>query len=209
MNSAINAQPTVLFAIVERAHRFRDTLFNKQVVASDKTIQHPQRQGADKLDNPLFIMAVNGSYPVQSSSGISSYQNSPFMQTPGMGYTNNAHYARNAHIWNLHPRFDPRRQEYHYSFALAPLKWQGQIEECLKYTRALLSTHTPPFELHPHYSNDEVLKWWDIWTIAPVPEELLVQIRNLEGCLYIFRSHPRMSLPLFLTPFSAWVVDFV
>jgi hypothetical protein len=112
-------------------------------------------------------------------------------QTPGMGYTNNAHYAQYAHIWNLHPRFDPRRQEYHYSFALAPLKWQGQMEECLRYTRALLETLKCPFELHLHYSNDELFKWWDIWIAAPIPEHLLVQIRNLEGCLYIFRSHPR------------------
>jgi hypothetical protein len=115
--------------------------------------------------------------------------------TAGMGYTNNAYYAKNAATWTLHPRFDPRRQEYHYSFALAPVRWQGQLEECLRYTRALIATYTQHFDLHPHYSNDTVLKWWDLWAMAPLPEELLTQIRNLEGTLYIFQSHPSTSPP--------------
>jgi hypothetical protein len=83
------------------------------------------------------------------------------------------------------------------------------MEECLRYTRALLTTFTRHFELHPHYSNDEVLKWWDIWTLAPIPEDLLVQIRNLEGCLYIFRSNPRTLPSFFLMLLPTGIVGLV
>lgn len=89
-----------------------------------------------------------------------------------------------------HPRFSIYRTEAHYTFALAPARYEDQVPLALEGVVGLLRDFGCAYDFHKHYAEESWAKEWDIWTERPMPASLLQRIRAVEGVLYIFRSHP-------------------